>query len=119
MPLTTPVDATFAALADATRRQVVESLRQGPKRAGELAAAAGMSAPALSRHLRVLRKSGIVEEQGIEEDARIRIYRLRRERFMELQAWLDEVEAFWSERLNAFKEHVERTWGGKSDESDS
>jgi len=99
---------TFSALSDPTRRQVVDLLRTGPRRAGELAASAEMSAPAMSRHLRVLRAGGLVEATGADDDARLRVYRLRREPFAALQAWLDQVEAFWSEQLGAFKEHAER-----------
>jgi DNA-binding transcriptional ArsR family regulator len=102
------LDATLSALADPTRRRVVDLLRTGPRRAGELAASAQMSAPAMSRHLRVLRASGLVETSGVIDDARLRVYRLRREPFAALQAWLDQVEAFWSEQLGAFKAHAER-----------
>ncbi len=105
------LDATLAALADPTRRQVVDLLRERPRRAGELAAAARMSGPAMSRHLRVLRASGLVEvdaEQG-DRDARVRVYRLRPEPFVALQAWLDQVQAFWADQLGAFKAHAERT----------
>ncbi|MCK8500632.1 ArsR/SmtB family transcription factor [Myxococcus fulvus] len=103
------LDETFAALADPTRRGVIDLLREEPRRAGELAAAFDMSAPAMSRHLRVLRKTGLVEEEAIEDDARVKVYRLRPERFGELRAWLDEVESFWSDQLSAFKAHAERT----------
>jgi DNA-binding transcriptional ArsR family regulator len=102
------LDATLAALADPTRRRVVDLLRQGPRRAGELAATTKMSAPAMSRHLRVLRASGLVEADGLDDDARVRVYRLRREPFVALQAWLDQVQAFWSEQLGSFKAHAER-----------
>jgi len=103
------LDATLAALADPTRRQVVDLLRAGPRPAGELAAEAAMSAPAMSRHLRVLRASGLVEAESGDDDARLRLYRLRPERFVALQAWLDQVQAFWGEQLGAFKAHAERT----------
>jgi DNA-binding transcriptional ArsR family regulator len=102
------VDATLAALADPTRRRVVELLRQRPRRAGELASAFRMSPPAMSRHLRVLRRQGLVEEQRVEDDARVRVYRLRPERFRDLQAWLAELEEFWNGQLGAFKAHAER-----------
>jgi len=105
------LDATLAALADPTRRQVVDLLRAGPRRAGELATEAAMSAPAMSRHLRVLRSSGLVEAESGDDDARLRLYRLRPERFVALQAWLDQVQAFWGEQLGAFKAHAERTRG--------
>jgi len=100
------LDRTFAALADPTRRRVVELLRKRPRRAGELAAAFGMSPPAMSRHLRVLRRTSLVEEDSLEEDARVRVYRLRPERFAALRGWLEEVEAFWGEQLGAFKAHA-------------
>ena len=106
------LDATLSALADPTRRKVVDLLRDGPRRAGELAATVEMSAPAMSRHLRVLRASGLVEAELVDDDARLRVYRLRPERFVGLQAWLDQVQAFWAEQLGSFKAHAERTRGG-------
>jgi DNA-binding transcriptional ArsR family regulator len=108
------LDDTLAALADPTRRAVVDLLRKKPRRAGELSSALDMSAPAMSRHLRVLRKVGLVEEAGIEDDARVRMFSLRRDRFAELRSWLDEVESFWESQLSAFKAHAERTRGGRS-----
>ncbi len=111
------LDTTLAALADPTRRQVVELLRKRPRRSGELAESCAMSGPAMSRHLRVLRASGLVEVEVEEElaarDARLRIYRLRPEPFVALQAWLDQVQAFWTEQLGAFKAHAERTQRGE------
>ena len=68
-----------------------------------------MSSPALSRHLRVLRSSGLVEAHLTNEDARVRVYRLRHEPFVALQAWLDQIESFWGDQLDAFKAHVERS----------
>jgi DNA-binding transcriptional ArsR family regulator len=103
------LDATLAALADPTRRQVVDLLRRGPRRAGELAAATEMSGPAMSRHLRVLRSSGLVAVEGAEHDARLRVYTLRQEPFSALQAWVGQVHALWGDQLAAFKAHAERT----------
>jgi DNA-binding transcriptional ArsR family regulator len=105
------LDETFLALADPTRRRVIELLRKKPQRAGDLAAAFDMVPPAMSRHLRVLRTSGLVEEGGLPEDARVRVYRLRAEPFGELRSWLDEIEAFWADQLSAFKAHAEQTRG--------
>lgn len=103
-----PVDATLAALADPTRRQVIEMLRAGPRPAGELASRTAVSAPSMSRHLKVLKKTGLVEaERDDEADARLRIYRLRREPFVELSSWLAEIESFWGDQLAAFKAHAE------------
>jgi len=95
------VTATLAALADPTRQLIVDLLRQGPRRAGELATAARVSPAALSRHLRVLRSRGLVEVDGVDADARLRVYRLRREPFVALQAWLDQVHASHADRVAA------------------
>jgi DNA-binding transcriptional ArsR family regulator len=102
------LDDTFAALADPTRRRVIELLRHGPCRASDLADGSGMTRAAMSRHLRVLRSTGLVAVETPEHDARARVYTLRPDHFVALQAWLDQVKAFWSEQLGAFKEHVER-----------
>jgi DNA-binding transcriptional ArsR family regulator len=104
--MTVNLDATLSALADPTRRTVVDQLRKGPRRAGELAAVAETSGPAMSRHLRVLRATGLVEVELLDDDGRGRVYRLRREPFADLQSWLDQVQAFWDEQLGAFKAHT-------------
>jgi len=104
----TGLDKTLVALADPTRRGVVDLLRKRPRRASELAELLSMTRPAMSRHLRVLRKTGLVSEREPEHDARVRLYRLEREPFVELRDWLDEVEAFWGDQLQAFKEHAEK-----------
>jgi DNA-binding transcriptional ArsR family regulator len=105
----TDVDTTLAALADPTRRRIVELLRERPRRSGELAAEFAVTGPAVSRHLRVLRRSGLVEERGIDADARVRIYHLRPEPLVALRAWVDQVQAFWSDQLDAFRQYVERS----------
>ncbi|MEA2753446.1 MAG: hypothetical protein QOI41_7589 [Myxococcales bacterium] len=107
------LDRTLAALADNTRRSVVDLLVHKPRRAGELAQALAMTPAAMSRHLRVLRTSGLVEEDHQGDDARVRVYRLKRERFDALRSWLDDVESFWSGELEAFKAHAEKTRGQK------
>lgn len=103
----TELNSTLSALADRNRRAVIDLLKEQPRRAGEIAAALSLTPPALSRHLRVLRRSGLIHEQGVEEDARVRIYRLRKEPFDELRVWLGEVESFWTGELAAFRDHVE------------
>ncbi|MCA9706274.1 MAG: winged helix-turn-helix transcriptional regulator [Myxococcales bacterium] len=105
------LDQTLAALADPTRRAIVGLLRQGPRRSGELADALETSRPAMSRHLRVLRRSRLVAERIMEDDARGRVYELRPEPFGPLREWLDEVESFWQDQLGAFKAHAERGRG--------
>lgn len=101
------LDRTLAALADPHRRLVVELLGECPRRAGELAAAAGLSAPAMSRHLRTLRRSGIVAESHPEADARVRLYSLRPEPMALLKEWLEQTERMWAAQLAAFKAHIE------------
>jgi DNA-binding transcriptional ArsR family regulator len=95
------------ALADPTRLGVVQLLSTGPRRAGELAAASGLSAPAMSKHLRVLLEAGLVADERPPDDARVRIFRLRPESVVALRAWLDQLQAHWDDQLRAFKRHVE------------
>lgn len=102
----------FEALADPTRRRVVQLLGERACRAGELAEAAGTSAPVMSRHLRVLLAAGLVSDERVPGDARLRVFRLRREPLVAVQAWLDQVQAHWSEQLGSFKRHVERRGAG-------
>jgi DNA-binding transcriptional ArsR family regulator len=102
------IETTFAALSDRTRLAVVQLLREGPRRAGELAGALDMSAPALSRHLKVLRASGLINDEAVEEDARVRMFRLEPAAFAEVRDWVVEVEAFWDNQLQAFKAHAEK-----------
>ena len=99
----------MTALADPARRGVIELLRRTPLKASDLATALSMSRPAMSRHLKLLRKTGLVTESELEDDARVRMYRLERAPFLELRGWLEEVEEFWADQLGAFKAHAERT----------
>ena len=102
------LDRTLAALADPHRRRVIELLRERPRRAGELADAVGLNPPALSRHLRTLKASGLIDEQHPEFDARVRIYSLRPKPMANLKAWLEQTEQLWQLQLAAFKAHLER-----------
>src|SRR5438132_14317528 len=96
----------FEVLADPTRRQVVQLRGTRPHRAGELADAAGMSPPAMSRHLKLLLESGIVEDERVPDDARVRVFKLRPQSLIAVQAFLDQVQAEWNDQLRAFKRHV-------------
>lgn len=102
------VDRTLAALADPCRRRTVDLLSQQPRSAGELARELDLTPPAMSRHLKILRASGLVEQTHPAFDARVRIYALRPEPMVQLLRWLEESERLWSEQLAAFKAHVER-----------
>ena len=97
----------LTALADPTRQRVIQLLSEGPRRAGELAAAAGTSAPAMSRHLRVLLKAGIVADERPPDDARTRVFWLRPESITPVRDWLDDLQAASDVQLASFKRHVE------------
>jgi DNA-binding transcriptional ArsR family regulator len=105
--LNTSIDQMFAALADPYRRRAVELLGERPRRAGELASALDLPAPTLSRHLRMLKSSGLVEERHPEFDARVRIYALKDGAMNELKQWLANTESMWAAQLTAFKQRVE------------
>jgi DNA-binding transcriptional ArsR family regulator len=100
--------SVLQALADPHRLVVVQLLSTGPRRAGELAAASGLSAPAMSKHLRVLLQAKIITDERPPEDARLRIFQLRPEAMVALRAWLDQLQAEWDNQLRSFKRHVER-----------
>ena len=108
IPAPQALDDTLAALADPTRRRVIDRLRERPWRAGELAVEFGVSAPGMSKHLKVLRASRLVEEAIGAPDARVRLYRLRPEPFDGLIDWLEQVRQFWGDQLAAFQAHADR-----------
>jgi DNA-binding transcriptional ArsR family regulator len=101
------LDAAFAALSDASRREMIRMLLHKPRRAGELAECIEMSPQALSRHLKVLRRAGLVLEQGIESDARVRIYSVHPEAFEPVQQWIEQAEDLWRRQLQSFKSYAE------------
>lgn len=86
----------FLALADPTRRRIIETLCAGERSFGELAEQFEMSRPAVSQHLKVLKQNGIV---GVRAEAQRRYYRLTPEGLGQVEAWLDRVRRFWPERL--------------------
>jgi DNA-binding transcriptional ArsR family regulator len=101
------LDQSFAALSDRTRRDVIRTLMHKPTSAGELARYVAVSPQALSRHLRVLRKAGLVTEQALEEDARVRIYSVRPIALEPVQEWLWMIEDMWRRQLQSFKTYAE------------
>ena len=105
---------TFLALADPTRRRIIESLAAGESSFGELADQFEISRPAVSQHLKVLRDAGVVTARA---DAQRRIYRLSDDGLDEVQAWLGKVQAFWTQRLDALeKALIEPDEKGENDE---
>ena len=102
------VDRVLNALADPTRRSVVELLGSRPRRAGELAEATRTSPPTMSRHLRVLLDAGIATDERPKEDARARVFRLRPASMQAVSDWLEGLQKEWDAQLRSFKRHVER-----------
>ena len=100
------LDATIEALADPVRRRAVELLSTRPHRSGELAGRVGVDPATMSKHLRVLRRSGVVSERADELDARVRIYSLHPAPMGDLRAWLAQTEAGWVEQLTALRDHL-------------
>jgi len=95
----------FEALADPHRRQILDLLRDGERAAGDLVEALPLSQPGASRHLRVLREAGLVT---VRKDAQRRVYRLVPGRLAELDAWLAPYRKFWSSRLDALEDHLNK-----------
>jgi DNA-binding transcriptional ArsR family regulator len=101
------LDAAFSALSDATRREMIRLLLIKPRRAGELADCVDMSPPALSRHLKVLRLAGLVNEESLASDARVRLYSVQAGAFAAVQTWVVQAEDLWRRQLHAFKAYAE------------
>lgn len=104
--MVTHTSAVFAAVADPTRRDILDSLRLRERSAGEIAARYRVSRPAISRHLRVLREAGLVHER---RESRLRLYSLRPERLQEIEQWIAQYRVFWSVRLQELKRLAETT----------
>jgi DNA-binding transcriptional ArsR family regulator len=98
--------AAFTVLAEPSRRAILDVLRDGDRSVGELVVATALSQPGVSKHLRVLREAGLVH---VRPDAQRRIYGLRPEPLIELDAWLEPYRARWSRRLDALERHLDET----------
>lgn len=99
------MDTVLQALADSSRRTVLEILRDHPATAGELADALPIARPGVSRHLRVLREAGLVD---VRAEAQRRIYSLRPEALVEVDEWLEGYRALWQNRLDALHTEIAR-----------
>jgi len=99
------MEEVLRALADDSRRTLLETLAGGPATAGELAALLPIARPGVSRHLRVLREAGLVE---VHREAQRRIYELRPEPLAEVDEWLSQYRALWEQRLDALHTEVAR-----------
>ena len=98
--------AVLEVIAEPTRRRILDAVRDGERSVGELVEQVGMHQPGVSRHLKVLRDAGLVE---VRRDAQRRLYRLRAEPLMELDAWLEPYRAEWAARLDSLERHLRRT----------
>lgn len=101
-----PELAVLEVIAEPTRRRILDAVRDGERSVGELVETVGMHQPGVSRHLKVLRDAGLVE---VRRDAQRRLYRLRPEPLMELDAWLEPYRAQWAARLDSLERHLQRT----------
>lgn len=99
------MEAVLRALADKSRRTILETLTGGPATAGDLAALLPIARPGVSRHLRVLREAGLVE---VRREAQRRVYRLRLEPIAEIDEWLGRYRVLWEQRLDALQTEVAR-----------
>jgi DNA-binding transcriptional ArsR family regulator len=98
------VDEVFAALADPTRRAILERLRQGEASVSELARPFSVSLPAVAKHVRVLERAGLLTHR---KTGRVRRCRIRADRLKLATDWLDTYRDFWSARLDALANHLE------------
>jgi DNA-binding transcriptional ArsR family regulator len=98
--------AVLEVIAEPTRRRILDAVRDGERSVGELVEKVGMHQPGVSRHLKVLRDAGLVE---VRRDAQRRLYRLRAEPLMELDAWLEPYRTEWAGRLGSLERHLRRT----------
>src|SRR5919198_2103323 len=94
----------FGVLAEPNRRRILDLLRVGERPVGELVDQLGISQPAVSKHLRVLREAGLVE---VRADAQRRVYRLRPDPLREIDEWLTPYRVAWRDRLDALEHHLD------------
>jgi DNA-binding transcriptional ArsR family regulator len=104
-------EATFQALADPTRRAVLDLLRRGSQPAGAIAGAFPVSRPAISKHLRLLRRAHLVREH---REGRHRVYQLNPEPLRAVDSWLDQYRNFWKMNLSNLKTFVEAEYAKES-----
>ena len=99
-------DEVLAALADPTRRRIVELVAESPRTASEIHDAFPIANPAVSRHLRVLREAGVITTAPVPGDKRVRLYTLEPHGLEILGAWIAERGRVWQRQLDAFKDYV-------------
>jgi DNA-binding transcriptional ArsR family regulator len=99
------VESSFAIIAEPNRRAILSMLASSERSVGEIEHQLRMSQPSVSKHLRVLREAGFVESRV---DAQRRLYRIRPEPLMEVDAWLEPFRRFWSAHVDALERHLDR-----------
>jgi DNA-binding transcriptional ArsR family regulator len=104
----------FAAIADSTRRGILQRLATGELAAGQIAAAFPISRPAVSKHLRILRQAALVQE---ERRGRHRVYRLNAQPLRDVDRWLEQYRTFWVKNLASLKRHIEAQSKEENNES--
>ena len=109
-------DAAFLALADPTRRAIVERLARGDATVSELASPFDMALPSVSKHLRVLERAGLMSQEKV---GRTRICRLNRAPLDDLARWLSRHTDFWNDKLDALAAHLEHDEPGERDTTDT
>src|SRR2546427_12174739 len=109
--VTYSTEAAFHALADPTRRAVLDLLRRGSQPAGQIAQAFPISRPAISKHLRLLRRAHLVEER---REGRHRLYQLNPEPLKAVDSWLQQYRVFWQSSLTNLKAFVETEYAKES-----
>ena len=102
---TDPLSAAFGALADPTRRAILERLSDGETAVGDLAEPFAISAPAISRHLKVLEEAGLVARRT---DRQRRIIRLQPDRLRDISGWVDRYRRCWEGKLDALADYLEQ-----------
>lgn len=98
------MDTLFAVLVEPNRRRILDLLRDGQRSVNEIVEALGLSQPAVSKHLRVLKEAGLVE---VRPDAQRRLYALRPETLSELDEWLAPYRRLWEKHLDALERHLD------------
>jgi DNA-binding transcriptional ArsR family regulator len=107
MPRATSSASPFLAIADPTRRAILDRLRAGDAPVAQIAAGFAMTRPAVSRHLRVLRDARLVRERRGGEDGRQRVYQLTPGPLRDVARWAESYQVFWHDSLSRLKRHVE------------
>ena len=99
------MERTFAIIAEPSRRAILSLLATSERSVGDIEERLQLSQPSVSKHLRVLREAGFVQSRV---DAQRRLYRIRPEPLMEIDAWLAPFRCFWSARIDALERHLDR-----------